>query len=203
MNTLCGISHRVIEFRLKSLAKMLIVFTLVFVAIITNEVSCISCDRSRTLLGAEDVCWTSKVQVIERISHTQKKVLNFAKKSLGLETEEIEPPQKCDYYYCIFKEMNLINPEYDVPCEERLTKWVKRNVKYEEALSLLDRLQFCAGELKTSLGAHQQFLASNVGKTERTINETDQSRCDIAAEFMKCLAHIQLIDPECPVFQYP
>lgn len=140
--------------------------------------------------------------MVERISHAHKTIVNFAKKTIGIDVEETQKPQKCDYYYCIFSEMNLLNPDYDVPCIDRTSKWVKKNVKYDQAVTLLERIQSCSGELGTSLGTKQQFLADNVGTSERTVVEKDQSRCEIASEYMKCLAYIEK-DSECPVFQYP
>lgn len=45
-------------------------------------------------MGAEEVCWSSKVKLGDRIQYTTKSVLNFAKEKLGLSTDEPFYPQE-------------------------------------------------------------------------------------------------------------
>ncbi|XP_072376162.1 uncharacterized protein [Diabrotica undecimpunctata] len=161
------------------------------------------CERARSLLGAEDVCWSRKVEIIDRLQYTQKRIMNFAKKKLGMDVDK-EEPQKCEYYYCIFTEMKLINPDYDVPCLERTSNWAKRNTLYNDGEILLDRVEKCSDELKYSLNSNINFLADNVDKpkNEKLRTSEGQSKCEISLEYMKCLANPSKIT-ECPVFQFP
>uniref|UniRef100_A0A6P7GM48 Uncharacterized protein LOC114339814 n=1 Tax=Diabrotica virgifera virgifera TaxID=50390 RepID=A0A6P7GM48_DIAVI len=53
------------------------------------------CERARSLLGAEDVCWSRKVEMLDRIQYTQKRIMNFAKKKLGMDVEKEEPQKVC------------------------------------------------------------------------------------------------------------
>lgn len=71
--------------------------------------------------------------MLDRISHAQKKIVNFAKKTIGMDVEETEEPQKCEYYYCIFREMNLVSKSNNTessPISEshkrKLTKLIKK-----------------------------------------------------------------------------
>lgn len=57
-----------------------------------------ACERSPKLMGAEEVCWSSKVKLGDRIQYTTKSVLNFAKEKLGLSTDEPYYPQEVRYY---------------------------------------------------------------------------------------------------------
>lgn len=62
-----------------------------------------ACERSPKLMGAEEVCWSSKVKLGDRIQYTTKSVLNFAKEKLGLSTDEPYYPQEV----CMVKSKNL------------------------------------------------------------------------------------------------
>lgn len=44
--------------------------------------------------GVEDYCWTQKVEILDRIQHAQKSVVNFAKRKLGMDVTEPNEPQK-------------------------------------------------------------------------------------------------------------
>ncbi|KAG5900644.1 hypothetical protein JTB14_005918 [Gonioctena quinquepunctata] len=182
-------------------------FSLIF-AISTSVFIQVSagCERPLEVRGVEDHCWSKEVDVGERIQHAEKKVVNFAKRKLGMDTDAPNEPQKCQYYYCVFQEMKLLNSKYDVPCIDKTSTWVKNNVIYEQALVLLDRIKMCTGELANSTMSGSYFLADNVDKSpEDHVNESNaeaQSKCEIAGEYMKCLSVVEK-DQECPIFQYP
>ncbi|KAJ8977882.1 hypothetical protein NQ317_016152, partial [Molorchus minor] len=110
----------------------------------------VGCERPLEVRGVEDYCWTKKVEVRERIQYTGKSVLNFAKKTLGMDIETDEEPQKCDYYTCIFQELKVMNGD-GYPCHERMTKWVKNNVIYNHATILLSQIDKCTEGLSKSI----------------------------------------------------
>ncbi|KAJ8919744.1 hypothetical protein NQ315_006273, partial [Exocentrus adspersus] len=111
------------------------------------------CDRSLEVRGVEDYCWTRNVEVVDRLEHTGKHILNFAKKTLGMEVETDNEPQKCDYYHCIFQELKLINGD-GYPCYERTTTWIKNNIPYNHAAILLSRADICTGGLAKSISTY-------------------------------------------------
>lgn len=47
-------------------------------------------------------------------------------------------------------DMLQLNPNYDVPCLERLTEWIKKNLPTDHANVLLERVNKCTEELKSS-----------------------------------------------------
>lgn len=70
---------------------------------------------------------------------------------------------QCEYYYCILNEMNVVGIKhtfktfifsmntfqlsFEHPDEEKLEKWIKRNVIYNHAVKLLKRVEACDEEL--------------------------------------------------------
>ncbi|XP_074025652.1 uncharacterized protein [Leptinotarsa decemlineata] len=176
----------------------------IFIILLVHVVTC--CERPLEVRGVEDYCWSKEVEVGERIQRVEKKVVNFAKRKLGMDVDEPSEPQKCNYYYCVFKELKLLNQQYDVPCIGKTTDWVKRNVIYEQALVLLDRIEMCTGELANSTLSGYSFKADNVDKSpEDHVTDSPsepQSKCEISAEYMKCLSYVER-EQQCPIFQYP
>lgn len=55
------------------------------------------CERLLEVKGVEDYCWSRNVEVIERIQQAEKKVVNFAKRKLGMDVIEPNEPQKVIY----------------------------------------------------------------------------------------------------------
>ncbi|XP_057665298.1 uncharacterized protein LOC130899396 [Diorhabda carinulata] len=167
-----------------------------------------NCETPLEIRGVEDYCWSTKVEMREKIHEIEVKAANFARKKLGMDVNEPKVPQKCDYYYCVFQELKLLNPQYDVPCIDRTSTWVKKNVVYNEALELLERIKMCTGELAnvTMSGNGFYFYADNVDKpqADKILENTgeEQSKCDISKEYMKCLAAAEK-DHDCPIFIYP
>ncbi|KAJ8938332.1 hypothetical protein NQ318_007045 [Aromia moschata] len=135
------------------------------------------CQRTAEIRGVEDYCWTKKVEVVERLSYTGKSVLNFAKKKLGMEVEPDNEPQKCDYYACIFQELKMLN-DNGYPSLDKMTKWVKNNVIYNHAITVLSQIDYC------SVG-----LSNTTKSTEKP--PEPQSKCDIIAEYMKCASLVE------------
>ncbi|CAG9853585.1 unnamed protein product [Phyllotreta striolata] len=180
-------------------------FVLVLMSIGASQVKA-GCERPLEVRGVEDYCWSTRVEMSERIHEVEKKVVNFARKKLGMDVDEPGEPQKCDYYYCVFQELKLLNPQYDVPCVDRTSTWVKKNVVYNQAVVLLDRIQMCTGELANATGSSFYFYADNVDKqqNEKKLENPGepQSKCDVSKEYMKCLATAEA-DLECPIFLYP
>ncbi|CAH1105214.1 unnamed protein product [Psylliodes chrysocephalus] len=164
------------------------------------------CERPLEVRGVEDYCWSTRVEMSERIHEVEKKVVTFARKKLGMDVDEPSDPQKCDYYYCVFQELKLLNPQYDVPCIDRTSTWVKKNVVYVQAVELLERIKMCTGELANVTGANFNFYADNVDKpqSEKALENSGepQTKCEISKEYMKCLAVAEK-DVDCPIFMYP
>ncbi|XP_060520929.1 uncharacterized protein LOC132698727 [Cylas formicarius] len=153
-------------------------------------------DRPNRLLAAEDVCWSSKVEIVERIQHTTKTVLNFAKKKLGLDVDE--KPQKCEYYQCIFQEMKLMKAN-NMPDYELIVKWIDNNIIYNQAKQLYDRLTLCNEALANAIGSDLPF--DGTLETSTLAEQTkQQSDCETSLQFLKCLS---LAQTECPIFQFP
>lgn len=57
-----------------------------------QEVTC--CERPLEVRGVEDYCWSKNVEVVDRLQYAEKKVMNFAKKKLGMDVDEPSEPQK-------------------------------------------------------------------------------------------------------------
>ncbi|CAH0546189.1 unnamed protein product [Brassicogethes aeneus] len=159
-----------------------------------------NCNRPNDLITKEELCWKSEVELVERIQQTSKSVLNFAKKKLGMETEETNEEQKCTYYQCILAKLKLINNGF--PIYENFEKWIESEVIYEQAKQLLNQLNICNEELSRATGLEINFngdFQSMNTTNEEGVQRTFQTECDLAAEFLKCLSHQE----GCPVFVYP
>ncbi|XP_050312129.1 uncharacterized protein LOC126747493 [Anthonomus grandis grandis] len=172
-----------------------IIFFATFIAL-----AAAACDRSPKLVGAEDLCWSSKVKIVDRVQYTAKSVLNFAKEKLGLGSEEQFNPQQCDYYECIFAEMNMLNHN-GFPNEEKLVEFIDNNVIYTHAKAQYERLKLCQEALAYSISENKPFLGAPLGSDASPISvDIIQPKCEILQEFMKCLA---LNGTDCVVFKYP
>ncbi|KAL1518237.1 hypothetical protein ABEB36_001890 [Hypothenemus hampei] len=155
-----------------------------------------TCDRSSILLGAEEVCWSATVKISDRIQYTTKSVLNFAKEKLGLGSEEPFHPQQCDYYECIFKEMKMLN-ENGYPNYDKMIEWIDNNVIYNHAKIQYDKIRDCNAALTASIVSDKYFSGDLIPHNE---DERLQTKCDVAMEFMKCIASN---GTECVIFTYP
>ncbi|ERL86840.1 hypothetical protein D910_04243 [Dendroctonus ponderosae] len=156
-----------------------------------------ACERSLSMMAAEDICWSNKVKIVDRIQYTTKSVLNFAKEKLGLVKDEPFHPQQCDYYECIFAELKMLDPN-GYPNYNKIVEWIDNNIIYNYAKTQYDTLKECNAALSQSVESDTYFSGDLI-----PINEGPQSlqnNCEVVREFMKCLA---LNATECIIFVYP
>ncbi|CAH1366439.1 uncharacterized protein [Tenebrio molitor] len=160
------------------------------------------CKTPLELKLKEEYCWTEEVEVVDRIVQRSKNVLNFAKKKLGIIIEEENSNQKCEYYVCILRQLNLLNAN-DYPAFENIKEWIKKYVIYFQAIGLMEQLDKCNEALTNSTMQEKNFYADLVDN--HNSNGTDkyeireQTTCEIAAQFIDCLSR----QKQCPVFHYP
>ncbi|XP_048525178.1 uncharacterized protein LOC109536177 isoform X2 [Dendroctonus ponderosae] len=155
-----------------------------------------ACERSLSMMAAEDICWSNKVKIVDRIQYTTKSVLNFAKEKLGLVKDEPFHPQQCDYYECIFAELKMLDPN-GYPNYNKIVEWIDNNIIYNYAKTQYDTLKECNAALSQSVESDTYFSGDLI-----PINgpQSLQNNCEVVREFMKCLA---LNATECIIFVYP
>ncbi|KAJ3662323.1 hypothetical protein Zmor_006678 [Zophobas morio] len=183
---------------------LLCVFTIFRSAVADEE-----CNKPTELKLKEEYCWTEEIEVVDRIVQRSKNVLNFAKKKLGIATEDENDEKKCEYYICILRQLHMLNAN-DYPAYDSIQEWIKKNVVYFQAVDLMDQLYRCHDALTNSTVREINFYADQIEPEQKSSNDgnnnseiktstKDQSTCEIAAEFIDCLSR----QKRCPVFQYP